>query len=559
MAKEKLEVQVTTQGADRAARELDQVAKKADEVDGKKVGLDLSGLVGAGGGLAALGAGMGLLANNTADAAIEADNLARLTGDSVEQASRLNAVWKQGGAESKDLQDVLLQMNGVLATNADLAAELGVNLEDGATVGQRFEQVAAALDKIPDAAKRSQIASQVFGEEGVRQYNALRGAVGDLSEALEDVPSGSVFTDEDVEQARKMKAEFAELRAEAEGLAAEVGSRLLPVVNGLIDGFKNVLNEAGSAGESLRSFLTGGGIVSGSEQLRAVEASIQAAKDYDQTLLDGLSTFEQVHAAVLEHTGDLTTANVVATEWANANREAEAAVSEHLEALRIGPTFFDQFADAFQTAVDTFKTAAEDIPRALERALSAAEERTEEFQTRVADAIQAVFDRVAEADQKVRDRLELEGLLDDIKEQFGEVNEAADKVAEDGEEGARRHREALRTLRTMLLDLVQDVDHLSANDKIRFTTEIERGSVDDLFRLLGELQQGVTVPVSFSQPAPPSVTGSLAGFTGGGAPVFNGVQSAIPAGNVTIIYPVGSTPTTTTQNQIDYIRRNGQW
>jgi hypothetical protein len=270
------EIQLRIEARDQASRVLDDVQSKLRDIDGTTAdvaidadtsGLDsglagiadkLSGLDGQAGAfgaqlgklatpsgaIAGIAGGLLLAADNAANLAIEADNLAGLTGDSVEEASRLNAVWKSTGADAKDLQDVLLQMNGVLATDADLAKELGVNLNDGATIGQRFKQVADALDEIPDAAKRSQIASRVFGEEGVRQYNAMKNAVGDLGTAMENLPEGSVVSEEDVENAREFRRQITELKTELAALASTLGSAVIPAVLGLADGINKAADKA---------------------------------------------------------------------------------------------------------------------------------------------------------------------------------------------------------------------------------------------------------------------------------------------------------------------------
>lgn len=550
--RENLEVRVTTQGAKRAADELDAVAKKADQLDNKTI--DIGGLA-AGGGLAALGAGVALVANGMADAAIEADNLSALTGDSVEQASRLNAVWKQTGADTKDLQDVLLQMNGVLATNSDLAAELGVNLDDGATVGQRFEQVAAALDQVEDSAKRSHIASQVFGEEGVRQYNALRQSVGDLSAAMEDVPEGSVFDEDDVEEARRLKGEIKELTAELQGFANQVGGFVIPAVNDLIDGLKGVYRGFFESGQRLRIFLETGDFADWSavEGLREAET---AAAGFDRALLEGLTTIEQVRDVVERYTGNVEAANIVVVEWARQQDAAAAAVEHTGEAA-------SQAADDVTTLAEATKTLADEIRSGASGAREMEQALRDAFGTKVQELIQGVIDRVAEVDQAVRDRLDLEGLIDDIAEQFGEVNEAAEEASKNGADGARRHREAVRDLRRMMLDLIGDLDHLSANDKIQLVTEVERSSVDQLFLLLGELTKGVTVPVSFSTPSQPGFDSANIAVGGGRTPSlsFSGVtaptQSAIPSTIVYVQPPIGTTPTSITEQGRDYARIYG--
>lgn len=183
------------------------------------------------GGVAAIAAGLLLAGDHAADLAIEADDIARLTGDSVEEASRLNAVWKRTGADSKDLQDVLLQMQGVLSSNAELAESLGINLNDGRSIGERFIQVVGLLQtEFTNTAERSVAASELFGEEGIRQVNAVIGQVGDLGAALEDVPDAQVVTDQNITEARAYKQRVSELKTELEALAVQVGENVLPAL-----------------------------------------------------------------------------------------------------------------------------------------------------------------------------------------------------------------------------------------------------------------------------------------------------------------------------------------
>ena len=124
---------------DKASADLDDVRRKASALDGidvdidvKATGLDditdkldaMPGLVGsAAGALRGLGSAAGVgaaaaagvaLADSLADASLSAEVLAGLTGDTLEDASRLQAVWQTTGADVNDLADVLLQMNGVL-------------------------------------------------------------------------------------------------------------------------------------------------------------------------------------------------------------------------------------------------------------------------------------------------------------------------------------------------------------------------------------------------------------------------------------------------------------
>ena len=194
---------------DKASADLDDVRRKASALDGTDVDIDvtatgLDGVIGkfeqlpgaigaAAGALRTLGTAGGIgaaagaalaLADNLADASLSAEVLAGLTGDSLENASRLQAVWKTTGADVNDLADVLLQMNGVLADTPELAKQIGINLDDGRTIGERFIQV---FELIKAGAIDTATQSKLLGEEGVRQVARLTASYDDLEAALADV------------------------------------------------------------------------------------------------------------------------------------------------------------------------------------------------------------------------------------------------------------------------------------------------------------------------------------------------------------------------------------
>jgi hypothetical protein len=309
--------------SDRAG--IDEIATALGDLDGPigAIGAKLSSLASPSGAIAGIVGGLILAADYAADVAIEADNLAGLTGDSVEKASQLNAVWKSTGADAKDFQDVLLQMNGVLATNAGMAKQLGIDLTDGATIGERFQEVSDILQHdFPDAAKRSQMASQLFGEEGVRQYNAMILAVGDLETAINDVPA--VVSEEDVEKARETKAQIKEMKAEFQAFAQSLGSVVVPAIGAVFGGFNDLFDSAERAGQQLRS-LWDSDARANFKLVEDFEDAELAAQNFDRQLIENATTFGEVRAKVLELTGSEHAANLVALEWKKAQDELDGS------------------------------------------------------------------------------------------------------------------------------------------------------------------------------------------------------------------------------------------
>ena len=276
------EVTIRVEALGNARAELDRIQKEAKEVDRlspevnvdvQASGLDdvlgkLDALPGAlgeittafagGGGIAAGAAAVATAfvaaADSVADAAIEAKTLSSLTGDTVEDASRLQVVWKRTGAEANDLADVILQMNGVLADSPELARQLGINLKDGATGSQRMAEV---IEKVRGSmlpvTEQAILLGKVFGEEGVRQVAKLETLVGtDLLRAMRDVAEEQVMSEEDVRAAEQMKASVAEMRAEFDKVAVQLGREIVPLLGEAAGFLSEPVGEA-TVGELLLS------------------------------------------------------------------------------------------------------------------------------------------------------------------------------------------------------------------------------------------------------------------------------------------------------------------
>ena len=229
------EIRVSAIGLDEITDSLGNIPGQLGQIAGAASSLGAGGALVAGAG--AMAAALGTAALEAADMAIEAKTMADLTGDTVEGASRLQTIWKTSGADINDLNDVLLQMNGVLQDNPELAGQLGVNLEDGRSIGERFVEVIQRLDRFTGtASEKALIMSQVFGEEGVRQVAKLTTLVGtDLVQAMDKISDSQVMTDEDVDRAIELKAQVAEMTAQFQQMAVEIGQTIIPLMSDMVD------------------------------------------------------------------------------------------------------------------------------------------------------------------------------------------------------------------------------------------------------------------------------------------------------------------------------------
>ena len=266
------EVRIRVEALGDARAELDRLQDEVRQLDAAKVDIDVeaSGLddvvnklgsmpgllgdvassLGPGGaiaaGVGALLTAAGSVADEFADSATEVRTLMELTGASSEEASRLQAVWKGTGADVNDLNDIILQMNGVLQQSPELAAQLGINLADGATGAERFVQVMEALRDVQgDSNERALLFSQLLGEEGARQGAKLLGIVEDIDAAKARVAEGQVFTEDELATAEEIARRSAETSAAWESVKNDLGeivagpmADLLSQITGVLGGLQ---------------------------------------------------------------------------------------------------------------------------------------------------------------------------------------------------------------------------------------------------------------------------------------------------------------------------------
>lgn len=215
-------VEVEARGAERLSSLVSSLPGTLGKAGQAASGMS-GGLLAAGAGASAVAAGAYALAQNASQAALQIGTLAQLTGESVATTDQLAAVWQSTGADVKDLADVMLQVNGVLAAQPELARQLGVALEDSSPQ-QIFIDTVEAIDGMTDATKKATLGSQVFGEEGVRQVAALTGMYGDLSDTVDGMEPA--FDEESVRTAQ----EQAKATAELQRAFVELGVALEPLI-----------------------------------------------------------------------------------------------------------------------------------------------------------------------------------------------------------------------------------------------------------------------------------------------------------------------------------------
>jgi hypothetical protein len=516
-----------------------------------------AGLLAVGAGTALVGVGVKAVASFE-NLAIAAGKFSDATGLAVEDASRLIEVSGDVGISTETIQGAIVKLNKA-AGSGDLA-KLGIELKttaDGATdVNATFLETIRVIQQIKDPTERALAAQKAFG----RGYAEIAELIGtnatELKQRLDDVSGAKVITKGELDRAREFRKDLDDLKDSAEDLGLTIGGVVVPAVTNALDAFKGWFSGISDSGAALGDFLRNGNL----DQTHFVEQfkeGRQAAEEFDRTLLDGLTTFEQVRQKVLDVTGSLDAANVVALQWADTNKKGADAAGEAADAVA-------DLGDKANNAGPKIGDMAGALDDAQQKLADLNEEARNNALDALAAAAQAVGDAVESAFDKVRDNLDLQDLVDNITDDFGKVAEAQ-KDATDPE-GLRKYNREVRNLQRDLLNLLDSIKGIPPDKRIQIAAQIQSGDLDQLYRILGDLTKGVTVPVSFAV-AKTDAFSSLNGvFTPGAAPsapTFNNLTSApktsgyIDNSTTIINNPIGSTPTTQyIDGQTDF-RRNG--
>jgi hypothetical protein len=242
---------------DTATKDLEQVEDKLRRLDGKVAdvgvhgekagGLGVGGKVG---GVAAIGASLVGAITTANQLAGDVQQVADATGAPLDQAARLVTVWEQNGLEVADLLDILFQVNSALADNPELAEQLGVKIGENQSLIDTFLQsVKGVATEYENVSDRQIAASQLFGEEGVRQIGAVTTAVGDLDTAMRELPEAALIDPADVERWRQTNEQVVEFKQHLLEVELFLSEHILPAVNDIAEGIGKWFDWVGTAGE----------------------------------------------------------------------------------------------------------------------------------------------------------------------------------------------------------------------------------------------------------------------------------------------------------------------
>jgi len=163
-----------------------------------------------------------------------AQQWARATNASVEEAGKFTTLMKSYGLGLEDLSEINAEFSQTIAKQPALLQSLGVEIQknaDGTTnMTATLVETLDALGEMPDGLAASQMAFKLFGEEGAKQLQGLYLAGIDVSDMMDRIN----FVDRS-DEALAFKAATQEMDLAFQQLMITVGGTLVPALTAFID------------------------------------------------------------------------------------------------------------------------------------------------------------------------------------------------------------------------------------------------------------------------------------------------------------------------------------
>jgi hypothetical protein len=194
-----------------------------------------------------LGASLFGIAKTVANVGDEAMKSSRALGVNVESLQELRYAADLAGVSKEDLNVSLqrLSRNAYEAAtgNKELGktfSALGVRVTDSngniKDAGDIVEEIAAGFQKMPDGAKKTALAMEIFGKSGAKMINLLNeGPEGIAKFRQEARDLGVVIGEDAAKAAEEFNDSISRLKAVGQGLAQLIGIELFPVIKDLVD------------------------------------------------------------------------------------------------------------------------------------------------------------------------------------------------------------------------------------------------------------------------------------------------------------------------------------
>lgn len=230
----------------------------------------------AGGAALAAFAAKSVMAFN--DTALAAGKFADATGLSVEEASRWTEVAGDIGVEATSVQKGIDKLNKSIGQNTkewrELGAQVAYTSSGAVDVNKTFLNTIDALRRIPDPAKRAELAAGTLGRGWQDMAELINQGSATLEDSLASVSDAKVINEAELKKARDFRAALDNLADQGEDFALTVGSAIIPILTDLL----GVLNTVVDAVKTVKGafniftdFMSGDGLEAAIDQIHAQE------------------------------------------------------------------------------------------------------------------------------------------------------------------------------------------------------------------------------------------------------------------------------------------------
>jgi hypothetical protein len=424
------------------------------EADGAIGGImDNLGLLAFGGIAGAAAGALTSVFTGAADNVLAVQNMADATGSTLKMATGVVEQFDFVGVSAEKLEGMVGKVNGVLEKSPEIAGRLGITIGENQTPLDTFVAVVDALNSGQFTAnERLSLATEIFGRKGALSVLAVGTQVGNVSQAIEDMPEWQVVTQQDVDAAIGFKQTMDDLGDQVGEVAQQLLTGFGPAISSFFNTFKDIggavnwvfaLGQETSKGrvwDWIEAFPTDE-FNAINDQLDAAGVSVESLRDNYfhlaevQALLDAgvppelIATADLTSQAVkflgeqMSETGGTARAlnaafddNAVSQqEWQDITAdgvitmgEVEAAVNDTDVALAEGITSVNNYAAAYEDSV----AAIEEHKAALQGDIDAIDEHIDKLEEQ-AEAIAGGGDAYLDLNKAQRDAL---NTLDDYHE-----------------------------------------------------------------------------------------------------------------------------------------------
>jgi hypothetical protein len=397
--------------------------------------------------------------DSAADRAIDVQNLATMTGESLANATAFSESMELAEIPIMRAQTMIGKVNDKLIESPELAARLGIEIGNNQSPLDIFVAAVDALNSGQlTANERLQLATELFGTRGAAMVGRIDTLVGDLSDDMENMPEWQAITDQDVEAAQAYKQAMDFLGDIQGEIAQTLLTKVVPAVQGLkiaLDSLpKGALKDLIPVDINIGDWLNAGGsaveeyfkkISDSEETARAFRDAQEAGRistvEFNEIMADGVATMEEV--------------TIAAEDEANAANMAADAFGLHAELAEEDVAATEEAARAYEESIaeiDAQKEALDGVVESLQASIDKHIEQAEVIQgggdvwldqrDAIRDAEQAEEDyteAIKEREDETRTATEIDR---DHEEALDNVVRAHDKVADAAVDAARQTAES---------------------------------------------------------------------------------------------------------------------